>query len=156
MKDSLSYLGPDVEIEGKVSCDGPIRIDGTFRGIIDGQDSVTVGTSAQIFGTVRAQTLVINGQIEGDLITSGTVAILSQGDIEGKIFSPAGGLSIALGGIFQGGLRTNHMPDLPKIENLLAPPEQTAEQADALTSPASEESSEDSASPKDVKRKKAN
>ncbi len=123
MKDAPSYLSADVEIEGKVSCDGPVRLDGTCRGSIDGKDRVTIGTSAKIYGTVRAQTLVINGQIEGDLITSGTVAILSQGNIEGKIFTRAGGLSIAQGGIFQGELHTDHLPDLPPVENLLNPSE---------------------------------
>jgi len=125
MKDALSYLSSDVEIEGTVSCEGSIRIDGTFRGNIDGKDRVTIGTSAQVYGTVRAQTLVINGQIEGDLITSGTVAILAQGDIEGNIFTRAGGLSIAQGGIFQGELHTDHLPDLPPVENGLNPSEKS-------------------------------
>ena len=138
MKDSVNYLGPDVEIEGKISCEGPIRIDGTCRGIIDGQDSVTVGTSAQIHGAVRAQSLVINGRVEGDLITSGTIAILPKGDIEGKIFTPAGGLSISQGGIFQGGLRTDHQPDLPELEKMLALPDKSTD----LQSPSLRESQE--------------
>lgn len=149
MKEPLSYLGPDVEIEGKVSSEGPIRIDGTCRGTIDGKDSITVGTSAQIYGAIRAQTLVVNGQIEGDLITSGTVAILSQGDIMGKIFTPAGRLSIAQGGVFQGGLRTDHLPDLPPMEQLLASQENS--QSTPAPSLLPEKEQESSSDTKEVK-----
>lgn len=120
MKKPLSYLGPDVEIEGTISCEGPVRIDGVCWGTIDSTDSLTVGTDAEIHGTVRAQTLVINGQIEGDLITSDSVAILSQGDIKGKIFVPSGGLSIAQGGVFQGDLNLDQLPELPPLEKLIA------------------------------------
>lgn len=104
MKETLSYLGPDVEIEGTIRCADAIRIDGSFWGNIEGKDKITLGISAKIHGTVRAETLIINGKVEGELITSGTIAVLPQGNIKGKIFNPAGGLTIAEGGVFQGDL----------------------------------------------------
>ena len=122
MKETLSYLGPDVEIEGTIRCADAIRIDGTFWGSIEGKDKITVGISAKVHGTLRAQTLVVNGKVEGDLITSGTIAVLPQGNIKGKIFNPAGGLSIAEGGIFQGELAIDQLPELPLVEKLNLPP----------------------------------
>jgi len=117
MKEIHSYLGSDVEIEGKVICDGPVRVDGACQGVIDGKGSVTVGISGQISGTLRAESMVINGQVNGDLITSGTVAVLSEGNIVGKIFTPAGQVTITKGGNFKGSFYTGQLPELPSVEN---------------------------------------
>ncbi len=120
MKEPLNYIAPDVEFEGKIDCEGSIRIDGTCRGVIDSKDSITIGNSARVFGTVRAQNLIVNGRVEGDLITNGRIALLSEGEIKGKIFTPPGCLFVARGGVFQGGLRTEKPPELPSPEKLLA------------------------------------
>ena len=120
MKEPLNYIAPDVEFEGKIDCEGSIRIDGTCRGVIDSKDSITIGNSARVFGTVRAQNLIVNGRVEGDLITNGRIAVLSEGEIEGEIFTPPGCLFVARGGVFQGGLRTEKPPELPSPEKLLA------------------------------------
>ena len=120
MKEPLNYIAPDVEFEGKIDCEGSIRIDGTCRGVIDSKDSITIGNSARVFGTVRAQNLIVNGRVEGDLITNGRIAVLSEGEIEGEIFTPPGCLFVARGGVFQGGLRTEKPPELPSSEKLLA------------------------------------
>ena len=88
MKEPLNYIAPDVEFEGKIDCEGSIRIDGTCRGVIDSKDSITIGNSARVFGTVRAQNLIVNGRVKGDLITNGRIAVLSEGEIEGKSLLP--------------------------------------------------------------------
>ena len=126
MKDTINYIGPDVEFEGKIHCEGSIRIEGMCRGVIESNDSITIGNSARIFGTVRGQNLIVNGRVEGDLITPGRVAVLSEGEIAGKIFTPPGCLFIARGGVFQGGLRTEKPPELPSPEKLLALHEDTS------------------------------
>lgn len=116
MKESNSYLASDVEIEGKITCSGPVRVDGVCRGTIEGEENVTLGTSAQIYGTVQSESLVINGQVEGDLIATGTIAILSEGKIRGKIFTPAGGVTIAKGGNFEGQFSTALPSKLVQLE----------------------------------------
>lgn len=116
MKDTSSYLASDVEVDGKITCSGPVRIDGKCQGIVEGKESVTIGTSAQIQGTVHAQSLVINGQMEGELITTGTLAILSEGKIKGKIFTPPGGVTVAKGGNFEGNFCTMPVAELPKLD----------------------------------------
>ena len=112
MKANLSYLGPDVEIEGQIVSAGPLRIDGHCDGSIDGKDRVTVGTRAHINGSIRAQVLVINGQVVGDLISSEKVAILSNGNIAGDVYTPEGRVSVAKGGMLKGGFYTDQMPEL--------------------------------------------
>ena len=117
MKEMYSYLASDVEIEGKVTCNGPVRVDGSCQGTIESKDSVTIGISGQISGTVRAESMVINGQVDGDLITSRSVAILSDGNIYGKIFTPAGCVTITKGGNFRGHFCIDQLPELPPVEN---------------------------------------
>ena len=111
MKETNSYLAADVDIEGTITCSGPVRVDGTCRGVIEGSENVTIGTSAQIYGTVRAESVVVNGKIEGSLISTGKLAVLSEGNILGKIFTPAGGITIAKGGNFSGEFAVNPAGD---------------------------------------------
>ena len=119
IKEPINYIGPDVEFEGKIHSEGPIRIEGICHGVIDGNDSITIGNSARVFGTVRGPNLIVNGRMEVDLITQGRLAVLSEGQIAGKIFTPPGRLFITRGGIFQGRIRTEIPPELPSMEKLL-------------------------------------
>ena len=119
IKEPINYIGPDVEFEGKIHSEGPIRIEGNCHGVIDGNDSITLGNSARVFGTVRGPNLIVNGRMEGELITQGRVTVLSEGQIAGKIFTPPGRLFIARGGVFQGRIRTEIPPELPSTEKLL-------------------------------------
>ncbi len=151
MKEPFSYFAPDVEIEGKIVSEGPVRFDGICWGTIEGKARVIIGTSAQIYGEIQAQSMIINGIIEGDLTSSQSIAILSQGKIVGEITAPPGGISISKGGNFQGALRSHSTSELPKLEDLrtsqqsMNPTENTNSSAD--TSPQHQDS-------KDISEKK--
>ncbi len=114
MKENLSYVASDVEIEGTILCEGPIRIDGNLKGSIEGKNSVTVGTPAQIKGPIRAHTMVINGDVQGDLVSSDKVSILANGRIKGEVYTPPGGVSIARGGFLEGGFHPEPSSPKPK------------------------------------------
>ena len=115
IKDILSYLSPDLEIEGTVTCGGPIRIDAQIRGKIESDQQVNIGTPAFIQGPIKAEKVVVNGTIKGDLHISKTVEILSQAKIEGDLYVPKGGLSVVKGGKIEGKLKIGS-PTIPKMK----------------------------------------
>ncbi len=117
IKDALSYLSPDLEIEGTVICSGPIRVDSKIRGKIESKQQVNIGTPALIQGPIRAKTVVVNGTVKGDLHISETVAILSQAKVEGDIYVPEGGLSVVKGSRIEGRLKIG-FPKIPKLKSM--------------------------------------
>jgi cytoskeletal protein CcmA (bactofilin family) len=102
MKVISSYLAFDVEVEGEIFCNGPARIDGTCHGMVHGTEEIMIGTSAHIQGKIRAQSIVVNGSVEGDLSASNKITLLSSGYVKGKFYTPSGGVSIHKGGMLEG------------------------------------------------------
>ena len=115
MKVISSYLASDVHIQGKITCNGPARIDGTCHGIIEGRHEITIGTSAHIHGKINSKSIIVNGQIEGDLAADKTITLLSDGEVTGKFYAPSGGISIYKGGKLEGSFHLGTPPDfIPK------------------------------------------
>ncbi|MBF0288491.1 MAG: polymer-forming cytoskeletal protein [SAR324 cluster bacterium] len=155
MKEPVSYLAPDVEIEGTIVSEEPVRFDGMCRGSIAGKSLIIIGTSAKIYGLVQAQSMIINGIIEGDLILSQSVTILSHGKIVGKIVTPPGGISMAKGGNFRGNMQARSISDLTKQKELR--PSQTqinAAEASTENQDSSSDVSKQNIQPKDTSEEK--
>jgi len=102
MKMISSYIAADVKIEGKITCQGSARIDGLCEGVVESKDEVIIGTYGKIQGAVYAESMMVNGHIEGDAICTGKVAILEEGTIVGDLHTPAGCISIIKGGSLEG------------------------------------------------------
>ena len=111
MKETLSYLSPDLEIEGTITCKGPIRIDAQVQGKIEAMQQVNIGTPAVIHGPIQASNLIVDGTITGDLHISENIAVLSKAHIEGNIYTSTGKLSVVKGCYLKGKLEVGR----PKI-----------------------------------------
>ena len=115
IKDALSYLSPDLEIEGTVTCGGPVRIDAQIQGKIESQQQVNIGSPALIQGPIQAQRVIVNGVVKGDLHISEKADVLSQAEIEGNIYLPQGGLSVAKGSKIEGNLKVGS-PNISQLK----------------------------------------
>ncbi len=95
-----AYLGKETLFEGKMTFEGVFRLDGKFEGEIFESGTLIVGETATIKGKIGIETIIINGQVEGDLYAKARVEIHSSGKVYGNLFTPV--LTINEGGIFEG------------------------------------------------------
>jgi len=76
-------------ISGEMRSSGEVRVDGRFdgTGIIDGTLFLT--QSCVWLGKVIADTIIVEGTVEGDIIARKKLIVGSQAEIQGNIKSPA-------------------------------------------------------------------
>ena len=95
-----AFLGKETLFEGKMTFRGVFRLDGRFEGEIFESGTLIVGESALIKGKIGANTVIINGRVEGELHAEERVEIHSTGKFSGTLITPV--LIINEGGILNG------------------------------------------------------
>jgi cytoskeletal protein CcmA (bactofilin family) len=62
-----AFLGKGSRIVGKLTFEGPVRIEGNVEGEISAQDSLTIGESAVVSAQIVGNSVVILGRVTGDV-----------------------------------------------------------------------------------------
>jgi cytoskeletal protein CcmA (bactofilin family) len=97
-KESLIAAG--LTIEGKIEGSGHVRIAGNFKGDVHVQGNLTIEAGAKVTGGVRANTVVIGGELEGNIDAASRVELLQTGVLNGDL--KAGSLTVAAGSRMRG------------------------------------------------------
>jgi cytoskeletal protein CcmA (bactofilin family) len=97
-KESLIAAG--LTIEGKIEGAGHVRVAGRFTGDVHVQGDVTIERGAKVSGGVRANTIVIAGELEGNIEGASRVELLDSGILNGDV--KAGSLTVAAGSRMRG------------------------------------------------------
>jgi cytoskeletal protein CcmA (bactofilin family) len=84
-----AFIDQGSEFEGKLSFKDTVRIDGRFRGEIVSENTLIVGESGEIDACIRSQTIVISGQVDGDVIASSKVMLHKTARVNGNIETPS-------------------------------------------------------------------
>lgn len=98
--DLQAQLGRGSRVEGNLSFQGSVRIDGQIEGQIEAKDTVIIGESAAIVAQIVAATIIVKGNVTGDLTASKRVELRSPGRLLGNIVTPS--LVIQDGVVFEG------------------------------------------------------
>jgi cytoskeletal protein CcmA (bactofilin family) len=98
--DLQAHLGKGSRIEGVLSFQGSVRIDGHVEGQIEAKDTVIVGDSATVVAQITAGSVIIKGNVTGDVTGSKRVELRSPGRLLGNIVTPS--LVIQDGVVFEG------------------------------------------------------
>jgi len=98
--DARAYLDSGSKISGKLSFDGPTRIDGQVDGEIIGKDSLTIGESAVITAQIRAASIIVAGKVSGDIIAGQRIEIRPSAKVIGNLTAPI--LLVHEGALFEG------------------------------------------------------
>lgn len=85
--EEITIISYGVKVEGKVSSNGSIRLDGTIQGDIICQGNVTIGESGEVFGKVNGQSITIGGKVEGMINAKEKLMLESKADLKGDIFT---------------------------------------------------------------------
>ena len=85
--EEITIISYGVKVEGKVSSNGSIRLDGTIQGDIICQGSVTIGESGEVYGKVNGQSITIGGKVEGMINAKEKLMLESKADLKGDIYT---------------------------------------------------------------------
>ncbi len=112
--DIKSILSEGLKIEGNISFQGKIRIDGEVKGDIEG-DYIILGKSAKVTGNLKTKTVIVQGNVKGN-ISSDRVEIKSGAEVVGDINTNS--LSIDSGANIQGMVNSGKFTKKPQKESI--------------------------------------
>jgi cytoskeletal protein CcmA (bactofilin family) len=95
-----AYLDRGSKIVGKISFEGPARIDGEVDGEINAKDSLMIGESAVVTAQIRAASVSVAGKVSGDIVATQRIEIRPSAKVSGNITAPV--LSVQEGAQFEG------------------------------------------------------
>lgn len=95
-----SLIAPEITIEGKIEGAGHVRIAGRFKGEVNVQGNLAVENGAKLTGGVRAGTVTIGGEVEGNIESASRVELLETGVLSGDL--KAASLIVAAGSRMRG------------------------------------------------------
>lgn len=96
----VSIIGPGTTINGDISSEGTIRIEGTVLGQVQCQDTIVVQESGKVKAELIGGQVIISGEVHGNVSAHDRLEIATGGRVLGDITSPR--ISIAEGVLFEG------------------------------------------------------
>jgi len=99
-RDFQAHLGQGSRIEGRLSFEASVRIDGQVEGEISAKDTVLIGESAVVSAQIQASTVIVLGRVNGDVTARKRVELRAPARLIGNLNTP--GLVIHEGVTFEG------------------------------------------------------
>jgi cytoskeletal protein CcmA (bactofilin family) len=97
-----SILGPTLYFKGDLSAEEDLLIQGRVEGSITHTQRLTVGAQGTVKANIRAQLIIVEGAVEGDLQAEKSVIVKDTAKIIGNIYAPS--VSINEGACFSGNI----------------------------------------------------
>lgn len=100
---SIAMIGSTIKIKGEVSGGEDLVIDGSVEGSIDlNSNQLTVGDSGKVKADIKGKTVIVNGQVTGDITGGEKVIISKNGNVRGNIVTPR--MTLEDGAVFKGSI----------------------------------------------------
>ena len=88
--DITAYLGPDTRIEGTLSFESSVLIEGEFKGkIVSEHGQLTIGEKARVEGELSGGQITIRGHVQGSVNASERVHLADRGELIGDLTTPS-------------------------------------------------------------------
>jgi cytoskeletal protein CcmA (bactofilin family) len=95
-----AFLGKGTKITGKLAFEGSVRIEGHIEGEISCEDTLTIGEGAVVKAKIAGTTVVVHGQVNGDIAARTKLELRAPSKVTGNINAPS--LVIHEGAVFEG------------------------------------------------------
>ena len=95
-----TVIAAGLTIDGKIEGAGHVRMAGRFKGDVNVDGDLTIEAGAKITGSVRADTVTVGGELEGNIEGASKVELLATGVLNGDL--KAGSLTVASGSRMRG------------------------------------------------------
>ncbi len=84
-----ALLGRGTHFEGKLTFDGRVRIDGSFRGEIRSTDILIIGDGADVEAEIEAGTVIIKGgRVQGNVRAVHAIELYVPAVVSGSLHAP--------------------------------------------------------------------
>lgn len=83
-----AFLEHGCEFEGKLTFSGIVRVNGKLKGDIVSDNTLIVGETADIEGTLNVGSIIIGGHVIGDIVAKQRIEIHATGVVKGKVTAP--------------------------------------------------------------------
>lgn len=108
---NVYVIGPTLVFKGELSADEDLIIEGRIEGTIAHHKmNITVGKQGRVKADIDATSVIIEGQLVGDIRSDGIVSLAKGADVEGNIFCAR--IVMEDGARFKGKI---DMGELPKV-----------------------------------------
>jgi cytoskeletal protein CcmA (bactofilin family) len=95
-----TIIGQEASLEGRLTVKHAMRVEGQVKGELASTDTITVGTTGKIEGSVTAENVIIGGQVDGNIKAGGRVTLEAGSRFTGDL--EASRLVITEGAVFNG------------------------------------------------------
>ena len=103
-----TYLGPTITLTGELRCGESLRIDGSVKGEVHCEQLLTVGEKGSIFAAVEGDTVVIAGEVKGNITARRKITLESTARVTGDLTTP--GIVIQEGARLEGRIMIGGAP----------------------------------------------
>ena len=106
---AATLINEGCKISGEISGSGNFQINGEVAGDCKISGTVTLAKNGFWQGTIRADNVVVAGQVEGDIVAGGKVEITNTARISGTVTAVA--IAVSEGAIVEGVMKTTGQSD---------------------------------------------
>jgi cytoskeletal protein CcmA (bactofilin family) len=92
VSDGYSVIDAHLSIQGDISTDGTVRVDGRIVGSLHRADTLIIGAGGCVIGNVEAREVVVGGELTGDIASRDRVEVQKTATVRGDIRAAAVGL----------------------------------------------------------------
>jgi cytoskeletal protein CcmA (bactofilin family) len=97
---SETNIGPGITVDGEITGDDSVVVEGTVKGVIDTEDTVTVAEDGVVEADIESEDVQVHGRIEGTIRAGERAELAPEGRMLGDIVAPR--IHIADGANFKG------------------------------------------------------
>lgn len=123
-----TLLGPTIALTGELRCGESLRIDGSVKGEVHCDELLTVGEKGSVFASIEGDTIVIAGEVKGDITARRKITLESTARVTGDLTTP--GIVIQEGARLEGRIMIGGGPP-PETAQTAVPKPRAQEKAAA-------------------------
>jgi cytoskeletal protein CcmA (bactofilin family) len=105
LDEDVSIISSGAKIEGDLTSEGNVRIDGAVTGNISVNGNLTVGELSELKGEIKAKNITMSGKIIGKVVAQEKLKLESKSALKGDIITKF--LIIEEGAILEGNSHMN-------------------------------------------------
>ncbi len=111
-REGMTLISEDAFFHGSLVVKGSLRVEGAFEGDISDAVDVEIGAKGRVIGNLAAETVVIAGEVVGDIVATRSLEILPNGRVTGDVRTPK--LKIDEGAFYDGSCSMGAGEDKPR------------------------------------------